>query len=230
MRSLKPLLYISLLILGSCQSIAFAKKEMAFAGKISSLLNGARVTIRSTATSSTSEGSFKKYAFEIEGLSLDGPNPDMVIMGAGSLPALCFYEDTIADPTSYKYIEVTVKAKGNVYESQYTPRQLRQVHESFLTVEGFINALKTYNSDSLSYYVDRTPMKDFSPDALINTMKQADAKYGTVQKEVARAFKFDDQEGRHVLYCRFTLHRGSVIQGAEIWVDPSTKKVVGYDL
>jgi hypothetical protein len=210
--------------------MVFSKKEMEFAGKLSPLLNGARVSLKKTATSSTSEGSFKKYDIEIEGLPLDTPDPDMVLLGARSIPAYIFYEDTVADPGSYKYVEVTVRTKDKQYQSRYTPHQLQQVHESFITMLRFINAMKDLNSDSLSYYIDTTTAKDFSAASFIDKMKGMDAKYGTIQNEVTKAFKFDQRMGKHLIYFRFGLHRTSAIQPTDMWVDPVTNKVAGIHM
>jgi len=219
-----------ILTLASCQSIALSKKELAFAGQMSALLNGARVTLGKTATISTSEGSLKEYNIKIEGLSLDTPDPDIVLLGASSLPAYFFYEDTVADPNSYKYVAVTIKTKDKLYKSRYTSHQLQQVHESFITALRFINALKSLNGDLLSEYVDTTSANKFTPAPIIERMKSTDAKYGTIQKEVAKAFKFEEQKGRQLIFFRFSLHRRTAIEGADILVDPVANKVSAFNM
>ena len=61
-------------------------------------------------------------------------------------------------------------------------------------------------------------------------MKSTDAKYGTIQKEVAKAFKFEEQKGRQLIFFRFSLHRRTAIEGADILVDPVANKVSAFNM
>ena len=221
---------ITILTFASCQSLVFSKKEMDFATNMSALLKGAHVNLSKGVASSTTNGNLKYFEIEIEGLTSDSVHADEDLLLASSMPAYIFYKDTVDDRKSYKYIDVTVKGNGKEYSARYTPDQLQAVHACFAALGGYIGALTRLNSDSLSYYTD-TSVTNHSPvAAVIETMKEMDTKWGPVQEQDTKGFKFDTKDGKDILYFHFSLRRGTVSQGVNLWMDPLTKKVVGSQI
>jgi len=220
---------LPLFAIGSCRGIIFSKKQTEFAKNISSMLEGARVNLSVTATSSSSEGNYKMFEIEIEGLPLDSTNADDNILFASSIPAFVFYKDTVADRKSYKYINTVIKVGKKEYETLYTPYQMRQVDECSNMVAAYIGALKNENIDTLRYYNDSS-INDTSVLSLVDKLKVADARWGAAQSHITKGFRLDEENGRRYIYFRFYLKRQALNQGAKIYVDPDTKKVIGYSM
>jgi len=219
-----------LFAIGSCQSMVFSKKQLDFTSNMSSQLNGCKVSLSVNAASGTS-GTYKNYVIGIEGLpSTDSTNMEANLMLASSLPAYMFYTDTIADRKSYKYIEVVVKVNEKEYTTRYTPDQLAHVDECAYTAAAYIRAVKEVNIDSLRYYSDTSTIDNPTLFSMADKLKVANTKWGETQRHTTCGFRLGEREGKPYIFYKFNLHRETVVQEANFWIDPATKKVIGYSL
>jgi len=197
---------------------------------MSSILSGAKVSLSINATSGTS-GSYKNYEINVEGLPpADSANMAANIMLASSYPAFIFYEDTIADRRSYKYIDVIVKVNEKEYTTRYTPHQLQQVDGCLLTFNGFVRAIKAANADSLGYYSDTSMIDRSATASLAGKLKEAEAQWGAVQKQITKGFRVGERNGGTYVFFKIYLKRETLNQAASFSIDPATKKVIGYSM
>jgi len=226
------LLLCSLFIvtLASCQSLIFTKKQQDFAAQVSGELHGARVTLGKTATSSTSEGNFKVFQIDIEEMPTDSASRNTNLLFASSIPAYVFYRDTVADRKEYKYIYVVVKEDGKAHTSRYTTDQLRQVSSCFISLAGYIRAMKSLNNDSLRYYCITASDNQSAISSLVDAAREINEKWGPVQDFIIHGFRFEEKAGRQSIYFSTELQRTSQYQALEVWFDPSTSKVIAYDM
>jgi hypothetical protein len=214
----------------SCASVLFSKEEQAFANNLSSILDGARVTINKGVAVNTDSGTFKRFEIEISDLKIDTSRAETQALFARSMPALILLESKIPHLAQYKYVDVTVKSKNSmVTEIRYPLSELYQVAACMNALNGYIYGLQHVNKDSLLYYSDKSILDKVPVDELISTLRNAEVTYGKPNDANLQGFKTGTYKDEPMFLYSVYLIRGKLNNLVEVGINPNAKKVIFYD-
>jgi hypothetical protein len=226
-----PILFcLGILLLISCASALFSKEEQDFANTLSSLLDGAKVTINKGVVVSTDSGNFKKFEIEISDLKIDTSRAETQAVFASSVPALLLLESKISNLTQYKYVDVIISDSSKETEIEYELSELYQVASCMSVLNGYVYGLQHINKDSLLYYSDKRILVKSPVDELISILGNSEITYGKPSDSNFQGFTTGTYKDEPMIMYSVYLVRGNLNNLVEIGINPKTKKVVFYDL
>lgn len=226
-----PILFcLCILLLISCVSAVFSKEEQDFANSLSSLLDGAKVTIKKGVVVSTDSGKFKKFDIEITDLKIDSNRVETQALFVSSVPALLLLQSKIPNLAQYKYVDVIVSESAKETEIQYPLSELYQVAACMPVLNGYIYGLQNVNKDSILYYSDKSILDKAPIDEFISILRNSEMTYGKPSDSNFQGFKIVSYKEEPMIMYSVYLVRDEGNNLVEIGISPKSKKVIFYDL
>jgi hypothetical protein len=214
----------------SCASTLFSKEEQAFANNLSSLFEGAKITINKEVTVSSESGSVKKFNIEITDLKIDSNRAETQAVFASSMPALLLLDSKIPNLAQYKYVNVIVREGAKETEIQYPLSDLYKVAACMRVLNGYIYGLQNMNKDSLLKYSDKSVLDKAPVDEFIAILKSSETTYGKPSDANFQGFKIVTYKDEPMFLYSVYLVRGDRNNLVEIGISPNSEKVIFYDM
>jgi hypothetical protein len=226
-----PILFcLCILLIISCASAVFSKEEHDFANSLSSLLEGAKITIKKGVMASTESGTFKRFDIEITDLKIDSNRVETQALFVSSVPALLLLQSKIPNLAQYKYVNVIVKSDSKETEIQYPLAKLYQVAACMSVLNGYIYGFQNINKDSLLYYSDKSILDKVPVDELISILRNAETTYGKPNDTNFQGFKIGTYNDEPMFLYSVYLVRQGRNNLVDIGISPKSKKVIFYDM
>lgn len=220
------LAFILFVVMISCTSVVFSKRELKFANNVSSLLNGAKITVKKGIEANSQTTSFSIFKVIVEDCRLDSVKPESSVLFVTSIPALMLVTDSVLEKQSYHYVEINVKnATSQEISTRYLLSDLFKINACVPSLAGYIYGIKKINKDSLSYYSEAKVDSSLPVVKLIPLLMNTDENYGVTGDVNIDGFKIDSIDRNKSVIFFTTLHRPKAEHKIEIGINLETRKV-----